>query len=134
MNTLQLGIVLNQNTDFSLVILIKDQDGPIDITGYQFKGQMRASTDPSSPVVAEFVFTIQDQTMEATLGQVLWSLPAADSAEGDITTSFATPLVFPRQKTPFIFDVKMMDTTSKITRIVEGVVYVSPEATQESFS
>ncbi len=36
MRARNLGILLNQNTDFSVVIGISGQDGPIDITGYAF--------------------------------------------------------------------------------------------------
>jgi len=132
MKTRNLGIVLDQGTDFSLVIGINGVDGPIDITGYEFKSQMRETTSPTSPVVAEFIFTISDQTTNT--GQVVMSLPATSDEESAITTSVATPLNALRQTTPFVFDVKMKDTLGAISRIIQGIIYVSPEATQELYS
>ena len=134
MQTKKLGIEINQNTDFYLVIQLNGQDGPLDLTGYQLLGQVRDNTGPTSQLIAEFVFTILDQTMPETLGQVAWSLPVANDGESEITTSTAFALVKKRQQTPFVYDVKMKDTSGKVSRIVEGLVYVSPEATQEAFT
>lgn len=131
MSTRNIGIVMDQTTDFSLVIGINGVDGPIDITDYEFKSQMRKDTNPSSPVVAEFQFTILDQTTNK--GQVQWFLPATDNSEEDITTAIATPLTALRQTTQFVFDVKMKDSIGNISRIIQGIIYLSPEATQETF-
>lgn len=130
METLNLGIVLDQGADFSLVIGIFNESGPVDITGYDFLGEMRKSTSPTSQVVAEFDFTILDQTTNT--GQVRWFLPESESA--DIVTSVSSALQPNRETTPFVFDVKMKDTSSTISRIIQGLVYVSPQATLESFS
>lgn len=132
MQTRNLGIELDQGADFNAIIGIFGDAGPIDLTGYQFKSEMRATSDPNSDVVAEFQFTILNQFTNK--GQVQMSLPAFDNDESSITTSIATPLTKSRQKTPFIFDVKMQDTNGGVTRIIEGLVYMSPEATQETFS
>lgn len=130
MKTKNIGIVIDQGTPFSLVIGISDGSGPIDITGYQFLGQMRKSTDPTvTEAVAEFIFTILNQTTNK--GQVQWSLDE-ESIE-DIITSIATPLVLQRTTTPFIYDVKMKDTSGNINRIIQGIAQVSPQATQEPF-
>jgi hypothetical protein len=127
--TLNLGIVLDQGADFNLIVGVCGASGPIDITGYLFKGQMRVSSDSSvlTPV-AEFVFTILNQT--TNMGQVQWSLPNASSSA--VVTSIATALAESRVTTPFIFDVKMKDTSGVVSRIIQGLVYVSPQATQEA--
>lgn len=130
MKTRNLGIVLDQGSDFSLVIRISGDTGPIDITGYQFLSEMRQSTDPTSDVVANFSFTILDQVTNK--GQVKWYLPEAGGE--DVVTSIATPLTQLRQTTAFVFDVKMKDTAGTISRIIQGLMYVSPEATQELFT
>lgn len=132
MQTRNLGIVLDQGADFSLVIGIEGESGPIDITGYEFLSEMRKSTAVSDPVedpIAEFSFTILNQVTNK--GQVRWFL--AESASADIVTSVATALNPDRQTTPFVFDVKMKDTADKISRIIQGIIYVSPQATQEDF-
>lgn len=130
MRTRNLGISLDQGADFSVVIGICGVNGPIDITGYTFKSEMRATTNSASPVVAEFQFEILNQFTNK--GQVQWSLPNASSSESEIITSVATPLISKRQTTPFLFDVKMKDTAGTITRIIQGIIFVSPEATQET--
>lgn len=130
MQTRNLGIVLDQGADFKLVILLSDSNGPIDITGYAFKSEMRLSTDPTSPIVAEFDFAILNQTTNK--GQVVWTLDIADSES--VTTSIANALKDARQTTPFVFDVKMKDTLDQVTRIIQGLIFVSPQATQEEFT
>lgn len=130
MRTLNLGIVMDQGSDFSLVIGVFDCQGPVDITGYEFLSQMRQDTNPSSPVVAEFDFEILNQF--SNKGQVRWYLPEVDDV--NITTSIATVLTHLRQTTPFVFDIKMLDTSGNNSRIVQGLIYLSPQATQEVFS
>lgn len=133
MQTRNLGIVLDQGADFSLVIEIFNQTGPIDITGYAFLSQMRKTTqvtDPVTPPVAEFQFTILNQTTNK--GQVKWFLPESQSEL--VVASVATPQTEMRETTPFVFDVKMKDTLGQISRIIQGIIYVSPEATQEEFA
>ncbi len=128
MKTLNLGIEIDQGADFSLVIgLFGDGGTPIDITGYVFKGQMRETTAPDSPVVADFEFNISNQATNK--GQVTWYLPEADIEE--LITSVSGPLQKSRLTTPFVFDVKMKDVGGVVTRIIEGLAYVSPQATQE---
>ena len=126
----KLNISMNQGADFNLVITISGEDGPIDITGYSFLGEMRQSTEAGEPVVGEFVFTIKDQVLYK--GQVQWSLPASTIEE--IVTSTANPLEKCRLTTPFVYDVKMKTSGGALSRILEGIAYVSPQATQEDFT
>lgn len=132
MTPLNLGIELDQGADFSLVIGIAGENGPVDLSGYSFKSEMRTSTDPDAEVVAEFQFQILDQVSKK--GQVRWYLPEVDDDEEAIPTSVSYALEKARRTTPFVFDVKMKDTANIITRIIQGIVYVSPQATQEAFT
>ncbi len=130
MKTLNLGVEIDQGADFSAIIGIFGDGGlPIDITGYSFLGQMRESTDPAAPVVAEFQFNISNQ--DTNTGQVTWYLPEADIDE--LITSVSGSLQTSRLTTPYVFDVKMKDMGGVVTRIVQGLAYVSPQATQEIF-
>lgn len=129
MKTLNLGIVIDQGTDFNLVIGIFGINGAIDITGYEFVGQMKTSTDPDAEIVAEFDFKIMNQYYN--MGLLNWSLSAETTT--NILTSTSGSLQKNRLTTPFVFDIKMKDTADIITRIVQGIVYVSPDATQELF-
>lgn len=134
MQTRNIGIVLNQGSSFNLIISICGPGQvPTNLTGYSFLGQIRQSSDPAVMTpVAEFVFTILDQTEPATLGQVDWSLSL--EAIDAIVTSIANPLVNNRLTTPFIYDVKMLDTLGNASRIIQGIAEVSPQATLESFT
>jgi hypothetical protein len=127
------GIEMDQGADFNLMIGISGCQGPIDITGYEFLGEMRSTTDPAvSELVAEFEFTIQNQA--TSKGLVLMSLPNEATSENEIVTSTANAIVPKRQRTPFLIDVKMKDTLGEVSRLLKGIVYLSPEATQEKFS
>jgi hypothetical protein len=131
--TRNLGIELDEGTDFNLTLRIGGIDGPIDITGYEFLGMMSPTTDQvQTPGVAQFEFTVLDQATKK--GQVLMSLSRDQDSETEITSSTANALFPRRQRTPFLFDVKMLDTTGIVTRILKGVIYFSPEATQEAFT
>lgn len=127
--TRQLGVEFGQGEDFVCILTISDANGPIDLTGYHFLGEMKPDTDPATLVAAEFVFAILNQTTNK--GQVKWSLPASVTAA--IPVSVAGAETKKRLTTPYAFDVKMKDVAGTISRIVEGVVYVSPEVTLEAF-
>lgn len=129
MKTMNLGLQIDQGADFNVIIRVDDMAGAVDLTGYSFLGEMKYSTDPTSAVIAEFDFTIQNQYYQ--MGQVLMSVPAATIEE--IITSTSGPLQKNRRVTPYVFDVKMQDTSGKISRIIQGIAYVSPQATQENF-
>lgn len=134
MQTRNIGIVLNQGSSFSLTISIFGPGQvPTNLTGYSFLGQIRQSTDPTviNPV-AEFVFTILDQSVEDNIGKVQWELGL--TAIDAIITSVASPLVINRLTTPFLYDVKMLDTLGNVSRIIQGIAEVSPQATQEAFT
>lgn len=130
MKTRNLGIILDQGADFDVIIGIFGDSGAIDISGYDFLSEIKKDTVPDSETIAEFEFEILNQTTNK--GQVRWFLTEAASAE--IITSVATPLTQQRETTPFIYDVKMKDTSDKVSRIIQGIVYVSPQATQEAFT
>lgn len=246
MKTLNVGVVMDQGADFNLVIGVRGVSGPIDLTGYSFLGDMRLSTDPTSPVAggvaasgkitltanpapadtltingivitfvaatpvgnqvligstvtmtacnllqflklsvnpslvlatyvlmwpgdvtkpvinvtaaavgvagnaftlaavsasitvsaatllggiepARFIFTILDQALKK--GQVKWFLPLA--IVNTIAASVSNDLQTQRLKTPYVFDIKMKDTAGAVTRIIQGIVYLSPQSTQE---
>lgn len=130
METLNLGIEMPLGADFDLVIGIFGITGAVDLTGYQFLGEMKTSTDPDADVVAEFDFTISDQVLKK--GQVLMSL--STDAQETVVTSISSSLYRQRLTTPFTFDVKMKDTSGTISRIIQGLIYASPDVTQEVFS
>ena len=130
MTPLNLGIEMDVGADFNLVIGINGECGPIDITGYKFKGQMAISTDPTLMPVAAFTFSVLNQFTNK--GQVLVSMAAAVTST--LETSVSNNLQKQRLNTPYVFDIEMKDLANTVSRIVQGIIYASPEATQEAFS
>ena len=124
-NTRRLGISMNQGDDFELILLISDDSGPINLTGYEFFGDMKLNTDPLTPIAATFSFSILNQTTNT--GQVQWTLDNEDTAALIASTSDAERKN--QLTTPYVFDVKMQDTDSIVSRIVQGIIYLSPQVT-----
>jgi hypothetical protein len=126
----QADINLYQGADFNLLLTIVDSMGNgINLTGYAFLSQLRATTDPTvtSPI-ANFSFTQLDQS--SFPGQVQWTMPLATIAT--IPTSIST--VRGWSPTPYIYDVKMKDATGNVVRLVQGTANVFGQVTQVPFT
>jgi hypothetical protein len=105
-------LTIDQGTDFETSLdLIADDGTPIDITGYQFYSQIKKSYY-SSNVAANLVVIVTD----AINGNTLISIDAANSAN-----------IFPGR---YVYDVKMIDSTNTVSRVVEGIVTITPQVTQ----
>jgi hypothetical protein len=129
MKTANYNVVLNQGSDFDLSILISGDSGPIDITGYTFSSDIKISTDPTVQPVASFTFTLQNQMTNT--GQVSWTLPNATTKM--LLTSIINATVDGlRTVTPYLFDVLMTDNGGEITRIIQGLILVSPGVTGQT--
>jgi hypothetical protein len=104
------NLIIDQGTDFSTSINLTDDDGEvINLTGYTANGQIRKIHSSSNAVT----FTI---TLEANVGVVTLSLT-------DTQTANMTP-------GRFVYDVILTDTSSVTSRIVEGVVNLTPRVTR----
>jgi hypothetical protein len=134
MQTRNIGILINQGDDFALTIGIfqPTPNGPVavNLTGYEFLGEIRDNTGPTGVVIEELTLTIQNQATNP--GQVVMSLTNSQTSEIATTTVNGEEIC--RPSTPYIFDVKMKNTSSQVTRILQGIVEISPQVTQESFS
>jgi len=81
----KLNIELKQGEDFYRLITIKDNlSAEIDLTGYSFTGQIRASS--KSELFLSFTFTIKDQgtskgQVEMTLADAVWNKKLVDNTE-----------------------------------------------------
>ena len=105
------NLIVDQGTDFAVSIVYKNDDGTLkDLTGYQVRSQMRRSyySTSNTAFTAGFV--------DAVLGEIELSLSAN-------TTNSLKP-------GRYVYDVEVVDTNSKVTRIVEGLVTVLPGVTR----
>lgn len=117
-------MTINQGEDFELQIIIKDSNGtPINLTGNTYAGQIRSKYD-SSTIIATFTITLGNQTTDP--GLVYIRLSNTDTAA--IVCDPATAKD-PRPLTQFIYDIEETKA-GKITRILEGIVSVSPNVTR----
>ncbi len=103
------NLVIDQGSTFSTTISLTNDDGDvIDLTGYDGQSQIRKHYTSITSV--PFTVTIAPAT-----GQVTLSLTATDTAA----------LASGR----YVYDVELI-TGSTISRVLEGIVTVSPEVTK----
>ena len=104
------NIVIDQGTTFSTVITLADENGDaIDLTGYSANSQIRKHYSSSNSQS----FSI---SLGGTLGTVTLSL----------TSTQTSNLVAGR----YVYDVEVVSTSNVVSRIVEGIVTVTPEVTR----
>lgn len=105
-------LTLDQGTTFeSTLDLVDDTGVAINVAGYLFSGQIRKSYYSSNPT-ANLTITVSNEAN----GNVLISLNAAT------TSNIAAGR--------YLYDVKMTDTQNTVTRIVEGIITVTPQVTK----
>jgi hypothetical protein len=104
------NIVIDQGTTFSTVITLADENGDaINLTGYSANSQIRKHYSSSNSQS----FSI---SLGGTLGTVTLSL----------TSTQTSNLVAGR----YVYDVEVVSTSNVVSRIVEGIVTVTPEVTR----
>jgi hypothetical protein len=112
MSSAYTDLSIDAGTDFETTLdLIADDGTPINITGYTFRSQIRKSYY-SANVTANITVTITD----ATNGNTTLSIDAANTAN-----------IFPGR---YVYDVNMIDASSTVSRIVEGIVTITPGVTR----
>jgi hypothetical protein len=117
-----LDILVEQGATFSRVLTIKDSSGnPINITGWTFAGEIRA-TAPSGTILANFAFSI----INAALGQVSWTLDATTSA--GIAVLPAPSYI--RLISNYTYDINATHLDGTVERLLQGTCQVSPEVTR----
>ena len=104
------NIVIDQGTTFSTTIILADENGDnIDLTGYTGRSQMRKHYTSSNSQS----FTV---ALSNTAGVVSLSLSATQTAN-----------LIPGR---YVYDVEVISAANVVSRIVEGIVTVTPEVTR----
>lgn len=104
------NIVIDQGADFSTSILLRDDSGNLlELDGYTVAAQMRKTYTSSTAVT----FTA---TLETATSEVILSLTNSQ-------TSALTP-------GRYVYDVELTTPSSTKTRLVQGIVTVTPEVTR----
>lgn len=104
------NLILDQGADYVTTLNVTDDDGnAIDLTGYTGAAQMRRHYTS----VTAYNFTV---TINASQGTVNLSLTA--------NTSNTIPAG------RYVYDCELTDNTGKKSRLVEGIVTVTPQVTR----
>jgi hypothetical protein len=106
-------LYVDQGTTFTNTITLNDDstNANVNISGYLVRSQMRRSYY-STNATANIVCTITD----AEYGVIEMSLGAANTAN--------------IKAGRYVFDVEMQDTANVVTRILEGIITVTPGVTR----
>lgn len=105
-------LIVDQGTTFETTLdLVGDDGAAINVAGYLFSGQIRKSYY-SSNVTANFLIV------------------PTNNANGNITMTLSAATTANIKPGRYLYDVKMTDTSNTVTRIVEGVITVTPQVSR----
>lgn len=104
------NLVIDQGTTYSTDINLTDENGdPLNLSGYSANSQIRKHYTSSNSIVFS-------TTINATSGVITLSLNANQTAN----------IVSGR----YVYDIELTDASNSISRIVEGIVTVTPQVTR----
>lgn len=104
------NIIIDQGTTFSTDIYLTDDNGDaIDLTGYTGASKMRKHYTSSNAQS----FTI-----------------ALNSSNGYVTLSLSSTQTSNLTPGRYVYDVEVVSSSNVVSRIVEGIVTVTPEVTR----
>lgn len=114
-----MNLFVEQGATYTFEVEYKDAlDAPIDLTGFQGRGQIRL-VPGSSVVLGTFVVTIP--TPEAGLIRV--------ELEADALEGIALPGKVFSEKTLAVYDIELY-AVDRVIRLVNGTISISPEVTK----
>jgi len=104
------NLVIDQGTTYSTDINLTDENGdPLNLSGYSANSQIRKHYTSSNSIVFS-------TTINATSGVITLSLNANQTAN----------IVSGR----YVYDIELTDASNSISRIVEGIVTITPQVTR----
>jgi hypothetical protein len=104
------NIIMDQGTTFSTTIFITDDNGdPVDLSGYTGRSQIRKHHTSSNAV--SFSVSLTEATGVVSLG---------------LTANQTSSLISGR----YVYDVEVVSSANVVSRIIEGIVTVTPEVTR----
>ena len=108
-------LTIDQGTTYSLSITVSDANAnPLDLTGYILRAQMRKSYGASS--YTSFTVTA-----------------AADPTTGELTISLTDTQTSALKAGRYVYDIEIVSPVadgSEVTRVLEGIITVTPEVTR----
>lgn len=105
-------LTIDQGATFETTIdLIADDGSAVNVAGYLFQGQIRKSYYSGS-AAADFI------------------IQPVNEATGNVKIYLSPETTSGIQPGRYVYDVKMTDTANVVTRIVEGIVTITPQVTK----
>jgi len=106
------NIVIDQGSDYSTIITVTDDDGDaVDLTGYTGSGQMRKHY--TSETKTDFNISF-----------------ASPRFSGKVEISMARDVTETLEPGRYVYDVEITSASNIRSRLVEGIVTVTPEVTR----
>lgn len=106
------NIIIDQGTDFSTSLTVTDDNGDlVDLTGYSANGHIRKHYTSETATVFDCTF-------------------ASDRTTGVLTISLDRDITDAMEAGRFVYDVELTSAANKRSRLVEGVVTVTPQVTK----
>lgn len=122
------SLIGKQGTTWELLITLKHPNGsPINLTGYTFRGQFRTSYTATEKTT-DFICTIisaSEGKISISVSEVITSAIQAykESIDNAKRSTYKGAGVY-------VYDIEMIDAAGRVSRILEGKLYVDPEATK----
>lgn len=114
-------LTIEQGATFSRQVTWQNQDGSaVNLTGYSIAGKLRRRTSDKQPIVA-FTCTVTD----AANGIFTFSLTATQTASLPVSHGETAE----KELLECVYDIEAT-VSSTVYRILEGIAYISPEATK----
>ena len=106
------NLVIDQGTSYSITITVSDANGnALNLSGYTVSGQMRKSYGAIGYV--SFTTVIN-----------------SPSTDGEITISLAPNATSALRAGRYVYDIEIVGSDTKVTRVLEGIVTITPEVTR----
>jgi len=106
------NIIIDQGTDFSTTLTVTGDDGSVtDLTGYSANGHIRKHYTSST----------------ATVFDISFGTPRTD---GQVTISLGRSVTENMEAGRYVYDVELTSSANSRSRLVEGVVTVTPQVTK----
>ena len=106
------NIIIDQGTDFSTTLTVTDDNGNVtDLTGYSANGHIRKHYTSTCATVFTTVF-------------------GSPRSDGQVTISLSRTQTGNMTAGRYVYDVELTSSANTRSRLVEGIVTVSPEVTK----
>lgn len=117
------NLKIDQGATFYRLLKLKTSLGePIDLTQNEFRGQIRKHAGDKK-LLACFTFEILNQTTNP--GEVVMTLTADETAQLPAARHNSAKKIVRELS----YDVERVDALGEVERVMEGIIYLSPEVT-----